>query len=120
VLAGQPPPEGSRATDPNGGSDFIKRLLEDDLLTRIQDLGPIAADEGLSMAQLAVAWVLQNDNVATAITGGSKPEQVTDNAAAAGKKLSAETLSRIDEVLGDAVERNAGLTAETSPKSRLA
>jgi aryl-alcohol dehydrogenase-like predicted oxidoreductase len=116
---GQPPPEGSRATDPNGGSDFIKRLLEDDLLTRIQDLAPVAADEGLSMAQLAVAWVLQNDNVATAITGGSKPEQVTDNAAAAGKKLSPETLAKIDEVLGEAVERDPEMTAKTSPKSRL-
>jgi aryl-alcohol dehydrogenase-like predicted oxidoreductase len=117
---GQPPPEGSRATDPQGGADFIKRLLEDNLLERIQKLLPIAADEGLSPAQLAVAWVLQNDNVATAITGGSKPEQVTDNAAAAGKKLSPETMSRIDEVLDDAVERYPIRTAQTSPKSRLA
>jgi aryl-alcohol dehydrogenase-like predicted oxidoreductase len=116
---GQPPPEGSRATDPHGGSNFIQRLLKDDLLERIQQLVPIAADEGLSMAQLAVAWVLTNDNVATAITGGSKPEQVTDNAAAAGKKLSSETLAKIDEVLGDAVERDSGRTADTSPKSRL-
>jgi aryl-alcohol dehydrogenase-like predicted oxidoreductase len=116
---GQPPPEGSRATDPSGGADFIKRLLKDDLLTKIQELQPVAADEGLSMAQLAVAWVLQNQNVATAITGGSKPEQVTDNAGAAGKKLSPETLTKIDEVLGDAVEKDPGRTAETSPKSRL-
>jgi aryl-alcohol dehydrogenase-like predicted oxidoreductase len=117
---GQPPPEGSRATDPNGGSNFIQRLLQDDLLERIQNLLPIASDEGLSPAQLAVAWVLQNDNVASAITGGSKPEQVKDNAAAAGKKLSAETMQRIDEVLGDAVERDPARTAQTSPKSRLA
>jgi aryl-alcohol dehydrogenase-like predicted oxidoreductase len=116
---GQPPPEGSRATDPSGGADFIKRLLKDDLLTKIQQLQPVASDEGLSMAQLAVAWVLQNQNVATAITGGSKPEQVTDNAGAAGKKLSPETLAKIDEVLGDAVEKDPGRTAETSPKSRL-
>jgi aryl-alcohol dehydrogenase-like predicted oxidoreductase len=116
---GQEPPAGSRATDPNGGSDFIKRLLKDDLLERVQQLAPVAADEGLSMAQLAVAWVLTNDNVATAITGGSKPEQIADNAAAAGKKLSAETLSRIDEILGDAVESDPRRTAETSPKTRL-
>jgi aryl-alcohol dehydrogenase-like predicted oxidoreductase len=116
---GQPPPEGSRATDPSGGADFIKRLLKDDLLTKIQQLQPVAADEGLSMAQLAVAWVLQNQNVATAITGGSKPEQVTDNAGAAGKKLTPETLTKIDEILGDAVEKDPGRTAETSPKSRL-
>ncbi|MBA8794404.1 aryl-alcohol dehydrogenase-like predicted oxidoreductase [Friedmanniella endophytica] len=112
-------PAGSRATDPSGGADFIKRLLTDDVLTRVQALAPIADGEGLSMAQLAVAWTLQNDNVATAITGGSRPEQVTDNAAAAGKKLSAESLAAIDEALGDAVVSDAGLTADTSPKTRL-
>lgn len=116
---GQPPPAGSRATDEHGGSNFIQRLLKDDLLERVQKLKPIAADEGLSMAQLAVAWVLTNDNVASAITGGSRPEQVTDNAAAAGKKLSAETLQRIDEALGDAVERDPARTAQSSPKTRL-
>ena len=65
---------------------------------------PLADAEGLTMAQLAVAWVLQNDNVATAITGGSRPEQITDNAAAAGKKLSAETMAGIDAALGDVVQ----------------
>ncbi|QDP97674.1 aldo/keto reductase [Microlunatus elymi] len=117
---GQPPPAGSRATDESGGANFIQRLMKDDLLERVQQLKPIASDEGLSMAQLAVAWVLTNDNVASAITGGSRPEQVTDNAAAAGKKLSAETLQRIDEVLGDAVERDPARTAQSSPKTRLA
>ena len=87
--------------------NFIKGLLTDDVLTRVQSLAPLAEAEGLTMAQLAVAWVLQNDNVATAITGGSRPEQVTDNAEAAGQKLSAETLAGIDEALGDAVERTA-------------
>ena len=116
---GQPPPAGSRATDEHGGSNFIQRLMKDDLLERVQQLKPIAADEGLSMAQLAVAWVLTNDNVASAITGGSRPEQVTDNAAAAGKKLSAETLQRIDETLGEAVERDPGRTSQSSPKTRL-
>ena len=72
---GQPVPEGSRATDPDG-SAFIKNLLTDDTLTRVQQLQPLAEAEGLTMAQLAVAWVLQNDNVATAITGGSRPEQI--------------------------------------------
>ena len=81
---GQPLPEGSRATDP-GGSAFIKNLLNDETLTRVQQLAPLADAEGLTMAQLAVAWVLQNDNVATAITGGSRPEQITANAAAAGR-----------------------------------
>jgi aryl-alcohol dehydrogenase-like predicted oxidoreductase len=70
------------------------------------------------MAQLAVAWVLQNDNVATAISGGSRPEQVKDNAAAAGKSLSSETLAGIDEVLGDSVERDGSLVGAMSPRSR--
>ena len=117
---GQPVPEGSRATDEaGGGANFIKGLLTDETLTRVQKLAPLAEAEGLSMAQLAVAWVLQNDNVATAITGGSRPEQVTDNAAAAGKKLSAETMAAIDEALGDAVNRDGSWVGTASPKSRL-
>jgi len=71
------------------------------------------------MAQLAVAWVLQNDNVASAITGGSRPEQVHDNVAAAGKKLSAETMAAIDEALGDVVEADGSVVGKASPKSRL-
>jgi aryl-alcohol dehydrogenase-like predicted oxidoreductase len=115
---GQPHPEGSRATDEaGGGANFIKDLLTDDTLTKVQNLVPLAEAEGLTMAQLAVAWVLHNDNVATAITGGSRAEQVKDNAAAAGHKLSAETLSGIDEALGDAVQR--GPVDSMSPKTRL-
>ncbi len=118
-LPGQPPPAGSRATDESGGANFIKRLLTDDVLTRVQQLKPLAEAEGLSMAQLAVAWVLQNDNVATAITGGSRPEQVADNAVAAGHTLSAETLAGIDAALGDAVVSDPAITAQTAPTSRL-
>jgi aryl-alcohol dehydrogenase-like predicted oxidoreductase len=114
---GQPVPEGSRATDESGGANFIKRLLTDETLTRVQQLAPLAEAEGLTMAQLAVAWVLQNENVATAITGGSRPEQVKDNAAAAGKKLSAETMKAIDDALDDAVKRIP--EGSMSPKSRL-
>ena len=74
---GEPAPGGSRATDEgSGGANFIKGLLSDDVLSRVQKLAPLADAEGLTMAQLAVAWVLQNDNVASAITGGSRPEQV--------------------------------------------
>ena len=115
---GQPHPQGSRATDEaGGGANFIKDLLTDDPLTKVQNLVPLAEAEGLTMAQLAVAWVLHNDNVATAITGGSRAEQVKDNAAAAGHKLSAETLAGIDEALGDAVQR--GPVDSMSPKTRL-
>jgi aryl-alcohol dehydrogenase-like predicted oxidoreductase len=117
---GQPAPEGSRATDTaGGGANFIKGSLRDEVLTRVQQLAPIADGEGLSMAQLAVAWVLQNDNVASAITGGSRPEQVHDNAVAAGKKLSAETLAAIDEALGDVVESDGSVVGQSSPSSRL-
>ncbi|HEY5848238.1 MAG TPA: aldo/keto reductase family protein [Microlunatus sp.] len=115
---GQPVPQGSRATDPDG-SAFIKNLLTDDTLTKVQQLQPLADAEGLTMAQLAVAWVLQNDNVATAITGGSRPEQITANAEAAGKKLSPETLAGVDAALGDAVQRDGSVVGKASPTKRL-
>jgi len=115
---GQPVPEGSRATDEaGGGANFIKGLLTDETLAAVQKLAPLAEAEGLTMAQLAVAWVLTNDNVATAITGGSRAEQVKDNAAAAGHKLSPETLTGIDEALGDVVIH--GPAESQSPKTRL-
>jgi aryl-alcohol dehydrogenase-like predicted oxidoreductase len=113
---GEHPPEGSRATDEKGGADMIKRWLSDDVLQRVQQLEPLAKDAGLSMAQLAVAWVLQNDNVASAIVGASRPEQVTDNAAAAGLKLDDNLLSKIDEVIDPVVERDPAKTR--SPETR--
>ncbi len=116
---GQPAPEGSRATDTAGGANFIKGSMSDEVLTRVQKLAPLAEAEGLSMAQLAVAWVLQNDNVASAITGGSRPEQVHDNVVAAGKKLSAETMTGIDEALGDVVQSDGSVVGQMSPASRL-
>ena len=106
---GAQPPEGSRATDESGGA-FMTRLLTDDVLTRVQKLEPIAAEAGLSMAQLAVAWVLQNHNVASAIVGASRPEQVVDNAKAAGVRLEPATLKQIDDVLADVIQRDPKLT----------
>ena len=114
---GEQPPAGSRATDDKGGANMIRRYLtDDDVLTRVQRLQPVADDAGLSMAQLATAWVLQNDNVSAAIIGASRPEQVVDNAGAAGKKLDADLLKRIDEILDPVVERDAAKTV--SPKRR--
>jgi aryl-alcohol dehydrogenase-like predicted oxidoreductase len=113
---GQAAPAGSRATDDKGGSDNISRWLKDDVLERIQQLKPIADEAGLSMAQLAVAWVLQNPNVSAAIIGASRPEQVTENAKAAGVKLDTALLQKIDGVLGDAVQRDPAKTQ--SPKTR--
>jgi aryl-alcohol dehydrogenase-like predicted oxidoreductase len=116
---GQAPPEGSRATDEKGGADMIKRFMEDDVLTRVQELEPIAKELDLSMAQLAVAWVLQNDNVAAALVGASRPEQVSENVKAAGVKIPAELMTRIDEALGDVVVRDRAKTAEQTPKTRV-
>ena len=117
---GEQPPEGSRATDDKGGADMISRWMRDDVLTRVQQLQPIAEEAGLSMAALAVAWVLQNDNVATAIIGASRPEQVHDNVTAAGVRLPADALARIDEILEPVIERDPAKTPESSPKTREA
>ncbi len=110
-------PAGSRATDPSG-SKMISRFMRDDVLERVQGLRPVADELGLSMAQLAVAWVLQNQNVAGAIIGASRPEQVVENVKAAGVEIPAELMSRIDDALGDVVERDAGKTAAEQPTSR--
>jgi aryl-alcohol dehydrogenase-like predicted oxidoreductase len=106
---GEAPPANSRATDRSGRS-FIERMLTGKVLERVQELRPVAADVGLSMAQLAIAWVLQHDTVAAAIIGASRPEQVTENVQASGVRLEPEVMRRIDEVLGDAVVRDPGTT----------
>ena len=109
-LPGQAPPADSRGGHPSAGGS-MKQYLTDDVLSRVQQLKPIAEDLGLSMAQLSLAWVLANGNVAAAIIGATRPEQVHDNVAAAGVELSAEVLARIDEVLGDVVERDPAKTS---------
>ena len=98
---GQPHPEGSRATDDKGGANMISRWMRDDVLTSVQGLEPIAKELDLSLAQLAIAWVLQNDNVASAIIGASRPEQVHENVKASGVNIPLELMERIDEVLGE-------------------
>jgi aryl-alcohol dehydrogenase-like predicted oxidoreductase len=112
---GAAPPADSRATDPSG-STFIKRWLEDETLEAVQQLKPLAADAGLSLAQLAVAWVLQNPNVSAAIIGATRPEQVRENVKAAGVRLEPGLMSRIDKVLGQAIVRDPARTV--SPPSR--
>lgn len=119
-LPGHPLPAGSRATDDKGGARMIQRFLTDDVLTRVQNLRPVADELGLSMAQLAIAWVLQNDNVAAALVGASRPEQVAENVKASGVTIPAELMTRIDEILGGAVERDPGKTAENAPQGRVA
>jgi aryl-alcohol dehydrogenase-like predicted oxidoreductase len=117
-LPGQPPPAGSRATDTKGGADVVKRLMNTDVLVAVQRLAPIAAELDLTMSQLAVAWVLQNPNVAAAIVGASKPKQIIENVAATGVVLPADVMGRIDDALGDVVVRNPMLTLQNSPKGR--
>ena len=119
---GQAHPAGSRATDEKGGADMISRWLDDDVLGRVQQLQPIADEAGLSMAALAVAWVLQNPNVSAAIIGASRPEQVTENVKAAGVKLDVELLKRIDEALDGVVThrpRQDQVTGEAHVRLRV-
>jgi aryl-alcohol dehydrogenase-like predicted oxidoreductase len=115
-LPGQAPPAGSRATDDKSGADFISRWLNDEVLTRVQQLKPLAEQAGLTMAQLAVAWVLQNPNVSSAIVGASRPEQLQENVAASGKRLDADLSKAIDEILEPVVTRDPALTE--SPAER--
>ncbi|SEG74427.1 Predicted oxidoreductase [Actinacidiphila yanglinensis] len=115
---GQLPPEGSRATDGKGGSDMISRWMRDELLERVQQLVPLAAEAGLSLAQLAVAWVLQNPNVAAAIIGASRPDQVAENAKAAGVKLDADLMAKIEEILAPVAITDPRKVHENVPARR--
>jgi aryl-alcohol dehydrogenase-like predicted oxidoreductase len=92
-------PTNTRANNPMM-NEFMERLMKKDLLDRIDNLGPIASDLGLSMTQLALAWVLRQDNLAAAIIGASRPQQVIENASASGIELDNDTLTAIDRVLG--------------------
>jgi len=115
---GEAPPAGSRATDEKGGADMISRFMKDDVLSRVQDLRPVADELDLTMAQLAIAWVLQGDNVAAALVGASRPEQVVENVQASGVRIPDELMKRIDEVLGDIVEEDPAKTTATAPQGR--
>ncbi|QMU75845.1 aldo/keto reductase [Streptacidiphilus sp. PB12-B1b] len=117
-LPGAPVPAGSRATDDKGGATFVSRLLRDEVLERVQQLRPLADQAGLTLAQLAVAWVLQNKNVSAAIIGASRPEQVAENVKAAGVVLDAELLKSMDEILSPVAVFDPAKTAENSPKTR--
>ncbi|MEU4362068.1 aldo/keto reductase family protein [Promicromonospora sp. NPDC023987] len=117
-LPGQPAPAGSRATDEKGGAQTISRFMNDETLAAVQNLKPVAAELDLSMAQLAVAWVLQNDNVAAALVGASRPEQVAENVKASGVTIPAELMKQIDDALAGVVERDPAKTLEGMPKTR--
>jgi 1-deoxyxylulose-5-phosphate synthase len=101
---GEPPPAGSRAASGQMGW-AMDRYRDDDLLEAVQRLVPIAAGLGITMSQLALAWVLREENVASAITGASRPEQVEENAGASGIVLDENTLQAIDDAVADVVVR---------------
>jgi aryl-alcohol dehydrogenase-like predicted oxidoreductase len=101
---GEPLPEGSRATS-SKMNRFIQQWLTDAMLDAVQRLRPVADEAGLTMSQLALAWILRQPNVAAAIVGATRPEQVHENAAAAGVRLSDDTLRAIDEALGPVAAR---------------
>jgi aryl-alcohol dehydrogenase-like predicted oxidoreductase len=112
---GSAPPSGSRATDQTG-SGFISGFLTEDILSRVQQLVPVAAEAGLTLAQLAIAWTLRTPAVSAAIIGATRPEQVRDNAKASGVRLDEELLRRIDDILGPVIVRDPAHTE--SPAAR--
>ena len=115
-LPGQAAPSDSRAANDKSNM-FIKELMDDRLLTAVQELKPIAADLGLTMAQLALAWTLQNPNVASAIVGASRPDQITSNLGAVGVELPAEVMQKIEKLMAPFAKSDPALTE--SPARRL-
>jgi aryl-alcohol dehydrogenase-like predicted oxidoreductase len=116
-IPGKKPPAGSRATDKKSGADFISTFMKDEILEAVQNLRPIADAHDLTISQLAIAWVLQNQNVAAAIMGATKPAQVKENVKASGVKLSNDAMSAIDKVLGNLPERDATLDRTPRPRA---
>ncbi|MDP4756228.1 MAG: aldo/keto reductase family protein [Aquiluna sp.] len=114
-LPGQPAPAGSRAADPNMAS-IIEKFMSDEVLTKVQNLKPLAEELGLTMAQFALAWVLQNSNVSAAIVGASRPDQIASNIAAAGKSIPAEIMAKVDQVLAGSIISDPSLNK--SPDTR--
>lgn len=112
---GERPPAGSRATD-NEGSEFISWLLRDEVLAPVQQFASLAREAGHTPAAVALAWVLENQNVSTAILGAARPEQITENVKALDVELEPDLLRAIDEVLEPAILRDPGFTI--SPESR--
>lgn len=122
VLTGKYPPRGdapsgSRATTKDGAK-MIQKYLTDEILDAVAELEEVANDLGVSRAQLAIAWVLSHDNVASAIIGASRPEQVTENVAAAELDIPRDQLRRIDNILRDVIIDDPRLTWENAPHER--
>jgi len=115
-LPGKKAPAGSRATDKKSGAAMISRWMKDDVLEAVQLLKPIAESVDLSMSQLALAWVLQNPSVSSAIMGATKPAQIKDNVKASGVKLPAEVMKAIDGAIGRVAERDPKKNVSPNPR----
>ncbi len=115
--AGKKPPKKSRATDKKGGAEMISRFMRDDLLRAVENLKPIAKKLDLTMAQLAIAWVLQNPNVSSAIIGATRPDQIKENVKATGVKIPAEVMLEIDQVIGSFAEKDPAKTISPRPRA---
>lgn len=116
-LPGKKPPTGSRATDKKSGAAMISRWMRDEVLSAVQLLKPIAESVDLSMSQMALAWVLQNANVSSAIMGATKPSQIKDNVKASGIKLPQEIMSAIDKAIGHVAERDPKKNVSPNPRA---
>jgi aryl-alcohol dehydrogenase-like predicted oxidoreductase len=115
-LPGKKAPAGSRATDKKSGAAMISRWMKDDVLEAVQLLKPIADSVDLSMSQMALAWVLQNPNVSSAIMGATKPAQIKDNVKASGVKLPSEVMKAIDGAIGKVAERDPMKNVSPNPR----
>ncbi|MDJ1114345.1 aldo/keto reductase family protein [Microbacterium dauci] len=118
-VPGQPLPEGSRATDEKGGSQMISRFMNDEVLSAVQKLKPIAEEAGITMPQLALAWVLHNPNIAAALVGASRPEQLEDTVKASGVQLDDATYQAVNDALASVAVTDPEETYSVSPKARL-
>ena len=118
-LPGEPVPAGSRASGDFEGAKYMQRYLQEETLRAVQGLKPIAEAAGLSMPQMAIAWVLQNENVAAALVGASRPEQLAETVKASGVKLDAEVMTAIDDALAGVANTDVEDTYTVSPKRRL-
>ncbi len=116
-LPGKKAPAGSRATDKKNGAGMISGWLREEVLTAVQKLVPVAEEAGLTMSQLAIAWVLHNPNVSAAIMGATKPSQVKENAKASGIKLDAQTMKAIDKALGKLPEMEPSKNTSPNPRA---
>ncbi|MGH9087860.1 MAG: aldo/keto reductase family protein, partial [Acidimicrobiales bacterium] len=112
---GEPPPAASRATSA-GGANFIQGFMREEVLEPVQQFAALAREAGHTPAAVALAWVLENANVSSAIVGATRPEQVTENVKAVDVQLEPDLLRAIDEVLDPVVQRDVGLTR--SPDQR--